>query len=137
MKAAHSIILLVCSVALIVSVGLQPAQAETLKKLKKLVQGTASWYGKKFHGKKTASGSIYDMNKLTCAHRTLPFGTKLRVYYGTTAKSCVVTVTDRGPYFGSRVIDLSKAAAHELGITGLGKVVCYQDGKQLIATGAQ
>lgn len=132
MKAAHSLVLFVCSVALVVSVALQPAEAESLKKL---VQGTASWYGKKFHGRKTASGAIYDMNKLTRAHRTLPFGTKLIVCNRTTAKSCLVTVNDRGPYFGSRVLDLSKAAAQELGITGLGEVVCYKGGEHLVAIG--
>ena len=92
---------------------------------KKLFSGIASWYGTKFHGKRTASGSRYDMHELTCAHRTLPFGTKLIVENPTNGKKCEVTVTDRGPFHGKRVIDLSKAAADKLGLDGVGQVVCY------------
>jgi len=90
----------------------------------KVFKGLASWYGKKFHGRKTASGVRFDMDKLTCAHRTLPFGTEILVMNPATGKACTVTVTDRGPYHGKRIIDLSKAAAHKLGITGVAQVVC-------------
>jgi rare lipoprotein A (peptidoglycan hydrolase) len=90
----------------------------------KIFKGIASWYGGKFHGRKTASGEVFDKHKLTCAHRTLPFGTEILVMNPATGKACTVTVTDRGPYHGKRVIDLSKAAAEKLGISGVARVVC-------------
>lgn len=93
--------------------------------LKKLFTGVASWYGKKFHGRRTASGTTYNMHQMTCAHKTLPFGTRLVVENTSNGKKCQVTVTDRGPYHGRRVIDLSKAAADKLGLDGIGNVVCY------------
>jgi rare lipoprotein A len=77
-------------------------------------EGTASWYGRKFHGKKTASGEKYDMNKLTAAHRTLPFGTKVKVTRLDNNKSVVVRINDRGPFVEGRIIDLSRAAAKKL-----------------------
>ena len=85
----------------------------------------ASWYGPKFNGKKTASGQIYNQNKLTAASKTLPFGTKVLVKNPHNGKTCVVTINDRGPYVNGRGIDLSKAAAQELGITGVSPVICY------------
>ena len=76
-----------------------------------------SWYGPGFHGNLTASGTRYDQNGLTAAHKTLPFGTKLKVCL----KRCaVVTVTDRGPYIHGRELDLSKGAADAIGLTGSG-----------------
>lgn len=93
--------------------------------IKKLFSGIASWYGGKFHGRRTASGTRYNMHSMTCAHKTLPFGTKLLVENTSNGKTCQVTVTDRGPYYGKRVIDLSKAAADKLGLDGIGQVVCY------------
>ena len=77
-------------------------------------QGTASWYGKKFHGRKTASGEIYDMNKLTAAHPSLPFGTVVRVTGLKNGKSTVVRINDRGPWIRGRIIDLSYAAAEQI-----------------------
>jgi rare lipoprotein A len=77
--------------------------------------GVASWYGKFFQGRTTASGEPYDENQLTCAHRTLPLGSVLRVTNLRNNKSVIVTVNDRGPVPESRVIDLSKAAANVLG----------------------
>jgi rare lipoprotein A len=77
--------------------------------------GGASWYGPGFHGKKTASGSTYNQNAMTAAHRTLPFGTVVKVTDQRTGKSIRVTITDRGPFIRGRVIDLSKAAAAKLG----------------------
>jgi rare lipoprotein A len=76
--------------------------------------GTASYYGKQFHGRKTASGERYDMNRLTAAHRTLPFGTTVRVTHLKTGKSVVLRVNDRGPFVRGRIIDLSLAAARRL-----------------------
>lgn len=70
----------------------------------------ASYYSSKFNGKKTASGHIFNNNELTCAHRTLPFGTKIRVINVKNCKEVIVTVTDRGPFVKGRVIDLSQKA---------------------------
>jgi len=82
--------------------------------------GLASWYGGKFHGRKTANGEIFDMNKLTAAHKSLPFGTKVKVTNRRNGKSVVVRINDRGPYSGKRVIDLSKKAASAVGILNSG-----------------
>ncbi len=82
--------------------------------------GVASWYGKKFHGRKTASGERYNQNKMTAAHRTLPFGTRVRVKNRDNGKSVVVTINDRGPFKKGRVIDVSRAAAKNLDMIGSG-----------------
>src|SRR3954447_4118595 len=84
--------------------------------------GAASWYGPGFHGKRTAHGETFNTNALTAAHKTLPFGTQLRVTNERTGKSVVVRINDRGPYARGRVIDLSKAAAEAVGILGVGTV---------------
>jgi rare lipoprotein A len=81
--------------------------------------GMASYYGNE-SGSRTASGQRFDQNALTCAHRSLPFGTKLRVTHG--GRSVIVTVNDRGPFIRGRVLDLSTAAARAVGITGVGQV---------------
>jgi rare lipoprotein A len=83
--------------------------------------GMASYYGNE-SGSRTASGQRFDQNALTCAHRSLPFGTKLRVTHG--GRSVVVTVNDRGPFIRGRVLDLSTAAARAVGLTsaGVGRV---------------
>jgi len=80
----------------------------------------ASWYGKKFNGKRTASGERFDMYAMTCAHKTLPFGTKLRVTNPDNNKSVVVTVNDRGPFIPGRQLDLSYGAAKQIGIVKQG-----------------
>ncbi len=87
-------------------------------------QGRASWYGRGFHGRKTASGERYDMHAMTAAHRTLPLASWVRVTNESNQKSVVVKINDRGPYVGNRVIDLSYAAAAALGMrsSGVGKV---------------
>lgn len=87
----------------------------------------ASYYGQRFHGRRTASGEVFNMNAMTTAHKTLPFGTRLRVTDPNTGRSIVVRVNDRGPFVGGRGLDLSKAAFSKLfGGTskGVGKV-CY------------
>ena len=81
---------------------------------------TASWYGQEFSGRRTASGSRFDPRGLTAAHKTLPLGTRIRVTNPRTGASVLVTVTDRGPYCGRRELDLSKAAAREVGILSSG-----------------
>lgn len=82
--------------------------------------GKASYYAKEFHGRKTASGEIFSNNKYTCAHRTLPFGTRLKVTNTANGKWCEVTVNDRGPYSKGRLIDLSKKAASDLDFVSAG-----------------
>lgn len=82
--------------------------------------GEASWYGPGFHGRRTANGEIYDQEGISAAHRSLPFGTLLRVTCLETGESVVVRVNDRGPYVGERILDLSKGAARELGILEVG-----------------
>jgi rare lipoprotein A len=82
--------------------------------------GVASWYGRFFQGKTTASGQPYDENAMTCAHRTLPLGSMLRVTNMRNHKSVVVRVNDRGPLPEDRVIDLSYAAAYNLGFSERG-----------------
>lgn len=84
--------------------------------------GFASWYGPGFHGKVTASGKAFDAHDHTAAHRTLPLGTRVRVTNLANGKSTEVTITDRGPFARNRVIDLSSAAAEELGMKGKGTV---------------
>lgn len=83
--------------------------------------GIASWYGRPFHGRRTASGEVYNMNDLTAAHPTLPFGTRVRVENLDNGRSITVRINDRGPFVEDRVLDLSRRAAEELGMIGPGK----------------
>ena len=85
--------------------------------------GHASWYGPGFHGKKTASGKKFNRHALTAAHKTLPLNSKALVTNLETHESVVVTINDRGPHGRGRLIDLSQAAAHAIGIHGVGKVL--------------
>ncbi|WP_415163069.1 septal ring lytic transglycosylase RlpA family protein [Ottowia sp.] len=85
-----------------------------------LQRGIASWYGPRFHGRTTANGEKYDMDQLTAAHKTLPFGTRVLVHSPRTGREVVVRINDRGPYARGRVIDLSKAAATALGMQSRG-----------------
>ena len=82
--------------------------------------GIASYYADQFHGRKTASGETFDQRKLTAAHRTLPFGTAVRVTNVGNGKSVTVRVNDRGPFVKGRVIDLSRAAAEKIGLVRAG-----------------
>jgi rare lipoprotein A len=83
-------------------------------------EGVASWYGKRFHGRKTASGEPYDMYAMTAAHPTLPIPSYVRVTSLANGKSVVVRINDRGPFHSKRIIDLSYVAAHKLGYVGNG-----------------
>jgi rare lipoprotein A len=87
-------------------------------------RGKASWYGPGFHGKRTASGERFDMEALTAAHRTLPFGTRIRVRNSQNGREVVVRINDRGPFARGRVLDLSKSAAAQIGLIhrGSGRV---------------
>lgn len=84
------------------------------------LDGLASWYGGKFQGRLTANGEVFDTNQLTAAHRTLPFGTVVRVTNPVSEQSVVVRINDRGPFVEGRVIDLSRAAADAIGIAAAG-----------------
>ena len=83
-------------------------------------QGLASWYGRKFHGRKTSNGEIYNMYAMTAAHKTLPLGTSVRVHNLAKDRQLVVRVNDRGPFIQGRIIDLSYTAADKLGVVGPG-----------------
>jgi rare lipoprotein A len=86
--------------------------------------GKASWYGSKYHGRKTSSGELYNKNDMTAAHKTLPFGTKVKVTNRANDKSVIVRINDRGPFVGKRIIDVSEVAARKLGFhkQGIGNV---------------
>ena len=89
--------------------------SQTVRKFSQ--NGMASWYGRQFHGNKTASGERFDMNAMTAAHRSLPLACYIRVTNRDNSKSVIVKVNDRGPYHGKRILDLSYAAAKQIGIT--------------------
>lgn len=82
--------------------------------------GIASWYGHPYHGRRAANGEVYDMEKLTAAHRTLPFGARLLVTNLSNGADVEVRINDRGPFVGDRIIDLSRAAAKQIGMIGPG-----------------
>jgi rare lipoprotein A len=82
--------------------------------------GIASWYGEPYHGRKTASGEVYDMHQLTAAHRSLPFGTWVEVTNAENGTRVAVRINDRGPFVDGRIIDLSRAAAERIGLIGPG-----------------
>ena len=89
-----------------------------------IVNGVASYYGKEHQGKKTANGEIFNMNKLTAAHRSLPFGSQVKVTNLSNQRSVIVRINDRGPYYQGRIIDVSLAAAERLEMvkSGIAKV---------------
>jgi len=110
--------LLACGFAVSACTVLPKGQADLDVSLKE--RGMASWYGEDFHGWVTANGEIYDMEALTAAHRTLPLGTEVRVTNAENGRQVLVRINDRGPYLYGRVIDLSLAAARELGMVESG-----------------
>ena len=94
-----------------------------IKTFRHLIEfGQASWYGHQFQGRKTATGETYDMNLMTCAHRSLPLGSWVKVTNLKNRKSIMVRVNDRGPALDSRIVDLSYAAAQAVGLKGIGRV---------------
>jgi len=84
--------------------------------------GTASWYGPGFHGRRTASGQTFNTHSYTAAHKTIAFGTKVKVTNLKNKRTVLVTVNDRGPYFRGRIIDLSQAAKNAIGMEGTAPV---------------
>jgi len=109
--------LILCGLSLCAAL---PAQANDKVEALKTITGPASWYGSKFHGRTTANGERYNMNAMTAAHKTLPFGTKVRVTNQRTGKAVTVRINDRGPFVGNRVIDLSRGAAQAVGMISQG-----------------
>jgi rare lipoprotein A len=115
-KASLAAALFSCALLTGVGVGHADEKAAVVK----TISGPASWYGGKFHGRLTANGERFDKDKLTAAHKTLPFGTKVRVTNSANGKSVVVRINDRGPFVGNRVIDLSQGAAGAVGMINSG-----------------
>src|SRR5437764_9620394 len=113
MKQSVGVALVVC-VALSGCGGKKRVHAPTPARLGSTETGVASWYGNPYHGRRSANGEIYDMEKMTAAHRTLPFDTWVRVDNLDTHKSVEVRITDRGPFARGRILDLSHAAAVSL-----------------------
>jgi rare lipoprotein A len=99
-----------------------PREVERPREAAPVQTGIASWYGRPFHGRRTASGEVYDMNAMTAAHRTMPLPSHAVVRNPANGREVVVRVNDRGPFKKGRIIDLSRAAARQLGIDGLATV---------------
>lgn len=93
---------------------------------RKIQSGHASWYGPGFHGRRTANGETFNTNALTAAHRSLPFGTRVRVVNEKTGRSVIVRINDRGPFIRGRVIDLARSAARQIGMAGVASVSLYR-----------
>ena len=101
-----------CAAVAIMAAATVPASAESV--------GVASYYGKGFHGRRAANGEIFNMNAMTAAHKSLPFGTRLQVTNLSNGKSVIVRIQDRGPFIRGRVLDLSFAAAKAIGMVHSG-----------------
>ena len=112
--------LLVLIALLGIACGGKRAPSATPKPKSYTETGIASWYGKKYHGRVTASGERYDMHALTAAHRTLPFGVVVKVVNLSNQRTVKVRITDRGPFVAGRIIDLSRAAAKKLDMVEAG-----------------
>ena len=115
------------SVAALFLAGCMPAAVSASTEVATLAQaptqgyeGRASWYGPGFAGRRTANGEIFDPSQLTAAHKTLPFGTRVRVTNLNNGRSTLVRINDRGPFKPGRIIDLSRAAAEQIGMIGSG-----------------
>ena len=92
------------------------SSAQTGGQIVETAYGKASWYGLELHGRLTASGDVFDAYGLTAAHPTLPFGTRVRVTNVANGKSVIVSINDRGPFAGNRIVDLSREAAKAIGM---------------------
>ena len=111
-------LLLVCSILGCGSAQTQPVQTDSHDR--NVQRGKASWYGKPFHGRLTASGERFDMHAPTAAHKSLPFGTRVRVTNLDNGKHTVVRINDRGPFVKGRIIDLSYGAAKQIQMLQMG-----------------
>ena len=128
MKAAKTLTCAVLLSGMAAVAGSTPATAEPGSALSwnetaNIQSGKASWYGPGLQGRLTANGERFNTHAMTAAHRTLPFGTKVKVTNARTGKSVVVRINDRGPYAHGRVIDLSKASARAIGVSGVAEVM--------------
>jgi rare lipoprotein A len=119
MRQSACLVVAVC-IALSGCAGKKLAKAPTAARLGSTETGLASWYGHPYHGRRAANGEIYDMEKMTAAHRTLPFGTWVRVKNIENNQTVDVRITDRGPFVGGRILDLSHAAAVSIAMIGPG-----------------
>ncbi|GEM85812.1 septal ring lytic transglycosylase RlpA family protein [Meiothermus granaticius] len=99
-----------------------PQRAANKPKAVFFQQGTATWYGGRFHGRRTASGEAFNAHTLTAAHRTLPFGTRVRVTNLKNGRSVIVRINDRGPYTKGHILDMSQAAARQIQMDGIAPV---------------
>ena len=104
------------------STGMSRKQIEAIKNHPKIQVGVASYYGRKFHKKRTANGEIFNMYKVSAAHKSYPLGTKVRVTNLENGKSLKLVINDRGPFVSGRIIDLSYKAARKLGFVNQGTV---------------
>lgn len=124
MKSLQGTLLIVLGIFVLTGCGMSKetldADYASTENARAIENGISSWYGPNFHGKLTANGEIYDMNGVTAAHRTLPFGTILLVENLDNGKTVQVRVNDRGPYAKNRIIDLSKGAAERIDMIGPG-----------------
>ncbi|MCD7059101.1 septal ring lytic transglycosylase RlpA family protein [Pelagibacterium xiamenense] len=120
MKIKKTVAILAITLAWALPLYSPAASAAEPSQIVQTVNGVASWYGGRFHGRLTANGERYNMYALTAAHRSLPFGTQVRVTNHTNGRSVIVRINDRGPYVGNRVIDLSQQAATEIGMVNAG-----------------
>lgn len=112
-----------CAVTCLAAPGLEARTATGAKGVRTLQRGAASWYQM---GRQTANGERFRPDGMTAAHRTLPFGTRLRVVHERTGRSIVVRINDRGPFIGGRVIDLARGPARILGIGGVSMVSLHK-----------
>ncbi len=119
MATTHKIITISTLLLILFSCSVKK-KSETSKKEVVYQKGEASWYGPGFNGKKTANGETFNMNKLTAAHKKLPFGTKVKVTNLQNGKSVIVRINDRGPFVKGRIIDLSKKAAQQIDLIKAG-----------------
>jgi rare lipoprotein A len=102
--------------------GINPTPAAPNAPIVQGEEGMASWYGRPFDGRRAASGEIYNMYEMTAAHRTLPFGTQVKVHNLDNGRDVTVRINDRGPFVEGRIIDLSYAAAQTMGMNGIARV---------------
>lgn len=120
MRCTSALLLAVLVSLLFASCGGKKVRTAKPPRIGSTESGVASWYGPPYHGRRAANGEVYDMEKLTAAHRTLPFDTWVRVRNIGNDKTVDVRIQDRGPFVGGRIIDLSKAAAREIDMIGPG-----------------
>ncbi len=113
-------LLAACSSTLPSSAGLVGAEIRPASRAAYNERGLASWYGERYHGRTTANGERFNMNAMTAAHRSLPFGTRVEVTNLLNGRSVVVRINDRGPFIAGRIIDLSRRGAERLGFLNKG-----------------